>query len=89
MTILEASTEQEAHDAAINGDLIEPIKKAPSVPEQSVTDVIIIDDDSGTDNIVVSQEWDSNVKQEPVDSDVVNTTMAADVNVPKKAFGSI
>ena len=55
MTILEASTEQEAHDTAVNGNLIEPIKQAPSVPEQSVTDIIIIDNDSGTDNIVVSR----------------------------------
>ena len=89
MTILETTTEQEAHEAVVNGDLIEPIKQAPSVPEQSVTDVIIIDDDSGTDDIVVSQEWDSNVKQEPVDSDVVDTTMAADNSVPEKPLGTI
>ena len=54
-----------------------------------MTDVIIIDDDSGTDNIVVSQEWDSNVKQEHVDSDVVNTTMDTDVVVPAKPLGIV
>ncbi len=89
MTIVEASTGQEAHEAAVNGELIEPITQAPSVSEQSVTDVIIIDDDSGTDNIVVSQEWDSNVKQEPVDSEVVDTTMNADVIVPAKPLGTV
>ena len=29
MTIFEASTEQEVHDAAVNGNLIEPITQAP------------------------------------------------------------
>ena len=53
MTILEASTEQEAHEAAVNSELIEPITGAPSVTETSVTDVIIIDDDGGTDDIVI------------------------------------
>ena len=54
-----------------------------------MTDVIIIDDDSGNDNIVVSQEWDSNVKQEHVDSDEINTTMDADVIVPAKPLGTV
>ena len=54
-----------------------------------MTDVIIIDDASGTDNIIVSQEWDSNVKQEPVDSDVVDTTMTADDSVPEKPLSTV
>ena len=45
MTILEGSTKQEAHDAAVNGELIEPITQAPSVAEVTATDVIVIDKD--------------------------------------------
>jgi len=86
---LEASTEQEAHNAAVNGILIEPITQAPSVPEITATDVIIIDNDSGTDNVILSQEWDSNIKSEPVDSDVDNTTMEADANHAAKPLGTI
>jgi len=46
--------------------------------EPSAIDVIIVDNDSGTDDIVVSQECDSetyanaSVKQEPVYDDGVN-----------------
>ena len=90
MTILEPPMEHDAHETAVNGELIEPITQVPSVPEQSATDVIIIDNDSRTDDIVISQECDSetdgttHIKQEPVDSDVINTTMAADANAPDK-----
>ena len=73
----------------VNGELIEPITQAPSVSEQSVIYVIIIGDDSSTDNIVVLQEWDSDIKQEPVDSDVVDTTMAEDDSVPEKPLGTV
>jgi hypothetical protein len=66
MTILEASTEQEAYDAAVNGELIEPITQAPSVAETTATDVIIIDDDHNTDNILAWQECIADIKQEPI-----------------------
>ena len=75
MTILEASTEQEAHDAAVNGELIEPITQAPSVAETTATDVIVIDDDHDTDDIVAWQECITDIKQKPVETDVVNTTI--------------
>jgi hypothetical protein len=76
MTILKASTEQEAHDAAVNGELIEPITQAPSVAEVTATDVIIIDDDHDTDDIVAWQECITEIKQEPVETDMVNATIA-------------
>ena len=73
MTILKASTEQEAHDAAVNGKLIEPITQVPSVAETTAADVIIIDNDHDTDNIIVWQECITEIKQEHVETDVVNT----------------
>jgi hypothetical protein len=78
MTILEASSEQEAHDAAVNGELIEPITQAPSVAETPATDVIVINKDHDTDNIVAWQECITEIKQEPVETDVVNTTIESD-----------
>ena len=72
MTILEVSTKQEANDAAVNGELTEPITQAPSVPERTVTDVIIIDDGHDTDDIVTWQECNTIIEMEPVDTDVVN-----------------
>ena len=75
MTILEACTEQEAHDAAVNGELIEPVTQAPSVAEVTATDVIVIDEDHDTDDIVAWQECITEIKQEPVETDVVNATL--------------
>ena len=73
MTILELgqSVEQEAHEAEVNGGLIQPTKEAPSVK-----DVIVIDTDD-TDNVVTSQEW--NIKEKHVDSDKPNTTVVPEV----------
>jgi hypothetical protein len=48
----------------------------PSVAETTATDVIIIDNDHDTDNIVAWQECITDIKQEPVDTDVVNVTIA-------------
>ena len=61
MTVLEQSAEQEAHEAEVNGGLIEPTKEAPSVKD----DIVINNND--TDDIVEIQEWNS--RQEPVDGD--------------------
>ena len=61
MTVLEVSTEQEAHEAEVNGGLIEPTKEAPSP-----VDIIVIKDDGADDEIAGVQEC--SIKQEHVEA---------------------